>query len=74
MGITAQRQTYTIEETARILGLGRSSAYAAAARGEIPTIRIGRKLLVSRRALERLLAGDSAGVRRNAVSREGPES
>ena len=74
MDITPQRQTYTIEETAKILGLGRSSAYAAAARGEIPTIRIGRKLLVSRKALERLLAGNPTGVGRNALGRGWPDS
>ncbi len=46
---------YTIEEAARLLGIGRSSAYDAARRGEIPTIRIGRRLLVPKIALERLL-------------------
>jgi excisionase family DNA binding protein len=38
-----------------LLGLGRNSAYAAAARGEIPTIRIGRLLRVPVRALEAML-------------------
>ena len=74
MDIIPQRQTYTIEETAKILGLGRSSAYAAAARGEIPTLRIGRKLLVSRKALERLLAGNSTGVGQDAFGRGWPDS
>lgn len=46
---------YTIEEAAHLLGIGRSSAYAAAQRGEIPTIRIGRRLLVPKPAFERLL-------------------
>jgi excisionase family DNA binding protein len=39
------------------LGLSRGSIYAAAARGEIPTIRIGRRILVPCAALDRLLAG-----------------
>ena len=43
----------------RYFGLSRNGAYIAAARGDIPTIRIGRKLLVPIRALERLL--DAAG-------------
>ncbi len=38
--------TITISEAARILGISRSAAYRAAARGELPTIRIGRRLLV----------------------------
>jgi hypothetical protein len=39
----------------RYFGLCRNSAYDAAARGEIPTIRIGRLLRVPVRALERML-------------------
>jgi excisionase family DNA binding protein len=38
--------TITIEEAGRILGLSRSAAYRAAARGEIPTLRFGRRLVV----------------------------
>lgn len=38
--------TMTIPEAARLLGICRSAAYRAVARGEIPTIRIGRRLLV----------------------------
>lgn len=44
-------------DTGHMLGLGRNATYDAAARGEIPTIRIGRRLLVPRAALERMLAG-----------------
>jgi hypothetical protein len=36
-------------------GLSRNAAYAAAARGEIPTIRIGRLLRVPLQAMERVL-------------------
>ena len=39
----------------RYFGLCRNSSYDAAARGEIPTIRIGRLLRVPVRALERIL-------------------
>jgi excisionase family DNA binding protein len=41
-----QPATMTIPEVARLLGISRSAAYRAVARGEIPTIRIGRRLLV----------------------------
>lgn len=40
------RATITIERTARLLGLGRTAAYDAARRGELPTRRLGRRLLV----------------------------
>jgi hypothetical protein len=39
----------------RYFGLSRNGSYGAAARGEIPTIRIGRLLRVPVRALERML-------------------
>ena len=39
----------------RYFGLSRNAAYDAAARGDIPVIRIGRLLRVPVRALERLL-------------------
>lgn len=51
--------TITIEEAARLLGVSRNSAYAAAARGEIPTLRIGRRLLVSTAKLRDLLGVDN---------------
>ena len=38
--------TLTIPEAAQLLGVSRSAGYRAATRGEIPTIRIGRRLLV----------------------------
>jgi helix-turn-helix protein len=41
----------------RYFGLCRNAAYDAAARGEIPTIRIGRLLRVPVRALEHMLDG-----------------
>ena len=41
----------------RYFGIGKNAAYQAARRGEIPTIRIGKRLLVPLAALERLLQG-----------------
>jgi excisionase family DNA binding protein len=51
----SSRRTTTIVEAAKVLGVGRNQAYEAARRGEIPTIRIGKRLLVPLAALERLL-------------------
>ena len=48
--------TVTTAEAARLLGISRNLAYEAARRGEIPTIRIGRRILVPLAALERLLS------------------
>lgn len=54
----ADKPTMTIAEAGAALGLGRDAAYAAAKRGEIPTLRFGRKLLVPTAALRRLVLLD----------------
>jgi hypothetical protein len=49
-------KTLSIPEAGkRYFGLSRNGSYDAAARGDIPTIRIGRLLRVPVRALERML-------------------
>lgn len=50
-----RKLTLTVVETAKILGIGRQLAYEKVKTGEIPVIKIGRRLLVPRRALEKLL-------------------
>lgn len=50
-----ERLTLTIEETAKLLGIGRQLAYDRVKTGQIPVIRIGRRLLVPKKALEKLL-------------------
>jgi excisionase family DNA binding protein len=42
-GPSAERVVYTVPEAGRLLGLSRNGSYEAAKRGEIPTIRIGRR-------------------------------
>ncbi len=51
-----QTQTLTIPEAGKLyFGLCRNAAYAAAKRGDLPTIRIGKLLRVPVRALEQKL-------------------
>ncbi len=50
------KTTLTIEEMSLTLGIGRNSAYEAVKRGDIPSIRIGRRILVPTKALERKLS------------------
>ena len=57
---TEERLTCDVEIAGKRLGLGRKAAYEAARRGDIPTIRIGRRILVPLIALERLLDGGGA--------------
>ena len=57
-----ERLTLTVEEACRLLGVGRTVGYELARRGELPgVLRLGRRLVVSRPALERAL-----GVQRPA--------
>jgi excisionase family DNA binding protein len=44
-----------VDEAAQILGISRASAYACAKSGDLPTIRMGNRLLVPEAALEKLL-------------------
>lgn len=55
-----QRLTWTVPEAARLLGISTDSAYEAAHRGELPVRVIGRRLLIPRAALLRLLDGPHA--------------
>jgi excisionase family DNA binding protein len=47
--------TLTVEETAVLLRIGRGSAYEAVRRGQIPSLRIGRRLVVPRARLLAML-------------------
>ena len=48
-----ERQTYTIEEAAKILGICRAVAYR---KGVLPTVKIAGRRLVPKVALDRMLA------------------
>jgi excisionase family DNA binding protein len=50
----------TVEEAAKALGIGKNQAYAAVARGELPALKIGRRILVSRQQLHAMLNGGDA--------------
>ena len=54
------RRTMTIEEVAAALGIDRTTAYALAKEDRLPApvIRLGRRLVVGRAALERALSGE----------------
>lgn len=60
MAVTVQpvsRETLNIEDVGKMLGISRAVAYDLARRNKlpVPVIRIGRRMVVSRRALEDLL-------------------
>ena len=56
MSTDTSRKTMTVDEAAACLGLSRGTAYQAVRTGSIPSIRVGRRILVPTHALESLLA------------------
>ena len=50
-----KKATLTITEAAKLLGIGRSAAYEAARRGDLPTLSFGRRRVVLSAALEEML-------------------
>ncbi len=63
-----QPATYSVDEAAQRLGIGRNSCYDAVRRGDIPSIRIGKRLLVPRIPFERLLNGEGAASAKEEAS------
>jgi excisionase family DNA binding protein len=55
----AGRVTITVPEAGDLLGVGRTAAYDAVARGELPALRIGRRILVPVAPLLAMLGVDS---------------
>lgn len=49
----------TVEQARKLLGLSRSLIYQAINSGQIPSIRIGRRILIPTAQLERLINGSS---------------
>jgi len=60
-GLLRQR-TITVPQAGRVLGISRDAAYAAAERGEIPCVRIGRRLVVPVARLRSEVLGETTGV------------
>lgn len=63
-----ERTTVSVEEAGEIIGLSRSSAYEAARRGDIPILRLGRRIFVP---VPRLLALLGAAEDEKATATEG---
>jgi excisionase family DNA binding protein len=53
--LTLTRQTYRVEEAAALLGIGRNGAYEAIARGDLPAIRLGKRLVIAKTTINRML-------------------
>lgn len=55
---TNERLTYNVREAAKLLGLSINSAYQACLKGEIPCLKIGKRILISKMQLDRMFNED----------------
>jgi excisionase family DNA binding protein len=53
-----ERLVLSVPEAAGMLGISRRLAYELVARGELPALRLGGRIVILRRPLERLLDGE----------------
>ena len=54
--------TLRVEEAAKLLGIGRQTAYDLANQGKLPgALRLGRRIVVSKRQLDAFLEGKVVG-------------
>jgi excisionase family DNA binding protein len=51
----SERLTCTAGETSKLLGLSRNSVYQGVMVGEIPHVRLGKRVLIPQRALQAML-------------------
>jgi len=64
------RLCLSVRETAALLGLSKNACYAAVARGEIPSMKIGKRLLIPKaRFLARVAGQGEAGEGNNGNGR-----
>lgn len=62
------RRTISVTEAAVCLGVSRNTAYQAVRQGTIPSIRVGRRVLVPVHALKALLSLETAASPTNCSS------
>jgi excisionase family DNA binding protein len=53
-----EKLTMTVAEAAVVLGISRAHAYEMVRRGEIPSLRLGRRIVIPDRPLRQLLGAD----------------
>ena len=52
----SDKMVYSVTEIAELLGIGRSKAYELVRSGTIPSLRLGRRIVIPKLALNRFLA------------------
>lgn len=58
--ICVERQTYSVREAAKVLGLGKNTTYDLVKAGKIRGLQLSKKIVIPKLEIERLLAGKSS--------------
>ena len=64
---TTSRQILTVEEAAKQLRIGRNLCYRMIAENRLPSIRLGKRILIPQFGIDRMLAGDDGDGRQAAA-------
>ncbi len=67
-----RREVLTVPEVAKTLGIGRNSAYELIRQHKLPALRLGRRIVIPRVALQRFL--DQAGQLATESETQGPHT
>ena len=63
------RITLSIGEVAAVLGISRAHAYELVRRGDLPRLRLGRRLVIPRKALDEFVEAATVSSRTTAQTR-----
>lgn len=63
-----KKQTMTVQETASYLGVSKDLIYSMAKMGELPAVKIGRRILFRKEALDRWMQAQEMMSQTDAIS------
>jgi len=63
--LNEDKLTFTVMEVAELLGICRGTAYELVSQGVIPSLQMGKRILVPKRQLEKLLDGECQTLKRD---------
>ena len=65
--MSSEKIILSVTETAYLLGLSRNATYQGVQSGAIPSIRVGKRILIPKAALERMLEGGGTHADNNTA-------
>jgi excisionase family DNA binding protein len=67
--VDPERLTVTVEQAGELLGISRALAYELVRRGQLPSLRLGRRVVVPREALLAMIRGESGPTSSGSITR-----